>query len=32
MGLDHTRLTDFHQGFDRRLTGVRVVVVQAALS
>ncbi len=32
MGLDHTRLTYFHQGFDQRLTGVRGVVVKAALS
>ncbi len=32
MGLDHTRLTYFHQGFDQRLTGVRGVVVEAALS
>ena len=32
MGLDHTRLTYFHQGLDQRLTGVRGVVVKAALS
>ena len=32
MGLDHNRLTYFHQGLDQRLTGVRGVVVKAALS
>ena len=28
MGLDHTRLTYFYQGFDHRLTGVRGQVVE----
>ena len=32
MGLDHTRLTYFYQGFDHRLTGVRGLVVKGALA
>ena len=32
MGLDHTRLTYFYQGFDHRLTGVRGQVVMSALA
>ena len=32
MGLDHTRLTYFHQGLNQRLTGVRGNVVKKALS
>ena len=32
MGLDHTRLTYFYQGFDHRLTGVRGQVVRQALA
>jgi Protein of unknown function (DUF1501) len=31
MGLDHTRLTYFYQGFDHRLTGVRGQVVKQVL-
>jgi hypothetical protein len=31
MGLDHTKLTYFYQGFDQRLTGVRGHVVEKAL-
>ena len=32
MGLDHTRLTYFHQGLNQRLTGVRGNVVKKVLS
>jgi hypothetical protein len=32
MGLDHTRLTYFYQGFDHRLTGVRGQVVKQVLA
>jgi hypothetical protein len=32
MGLDHTRLTYFYQGFDHRLTGVRGQVLSGALA
>ncbi|HUG80805.1 MAG TPA: DUF1501 domain-containing protein [Bryobacterales bacterium] len=32
MGLDHTKLTYFHQGLDQRLTGVRGEVVKKALA
>jgi hypothetical protein len=32
LGLDHTRLTYFYQGFDHRLTGVRGQVVKKALA
>ncbi len=32
LGMDHTKLTYFYQGFDQRLTGVRGVVVQKVLS
>jgi hypothetical protein len=32
MGLDHTRLTYFYQGFDHRLTGVRGQVVRDAIA
>ena len=32
MGLDHTRLTYFYQGFDHRLTGVRGQVVKKVLA
>ena len=32
MGLDHTRLTYFYQGFDYRLTGVRGQVVKGVLA
>jgi hypothetical protein len=31
MGLDHTRLTDFHGGRDQRLTDVKGVVIEKAL-
>jgi hypothetical protein len=31
MGLDHTKLTYFHQGLDQRLTGVRGNVIRKAL-
>jgi hypothetical protein len=32
LGLDHTRLTYFYQGFDHRLTGVRGQVVKKAMA
>jgi hypothetical protein len=32
MGMDHTKLTYFYQGFDQRLTGVRGVVVKKVLA
>ena len=32
MGLDHTRLTYFYQGFDYRLTGVRGQVIKGVLT
>jgi hypothetical protein len=32
MGLEHTRLTYFYQGFDHRLTGVRGLVIKEALA
>lgn len=32
MGLDHTKLTYFHQGMNQRLTGVRGIVVKRALA
>ena len=32
MGLDHKKLTYFHQGLDQRLTGVRGNVIQKALA
>jgi hypothetical protein len=32
MGLDHTRLTYFYQGFDQRLTGVRGNVLEKVLA
>jgi len=32
MGLDHTRLTYFHQGLNQRLTGVRGTVIQKVLA
>ena len=32
MGLDHQRLTYFHQGFDQRLTGTRGELIQKALA
>jgi hypothetical protein len=32
MGLDHTRLTYFHQGLNQRLTGVRGNIIQEVLA
>jgi hypothetical protein len=32
LGLDHTKLTYFHQGLDQRLTGVRGKVIQKVLA
>jgi hypothetical protein len=32
MGLDHTRLTDFHGGRDQRLTDVKGIVIEKALA
>lgn len=32
MGLDHTKLTYFHQGLDQRLTGVRGKVIQKVMA
>jgi hypothetical protein len=32
MGLDHEKLTFFHQGAEQRLTGVRGVVLEKALA
>ncbi len=32
LGLDHTQLTYFYQGFDQRITGVRGVVVRKVLA